>query len=248
MPKFFVKKEQIKDNEIQIEGTDVNHIKNVLRLQKDQVIEITCPEIETTYLCKIKEHQKDIVICSKIEELKKETEANIYIHIFQGLPKSDKMEWIIEKGTEIGVSEFTPIEMKRCVVKLDEKAKIKKQQRWQKIAEVAAKQCGRNTIPIVNDIANLKNSYEILKKYDIVLVAYEKEQVHTLKQIITEQKNKKKITKIAVIIGPEGGIEQQEWESFVQNGAMSVTLGKRILRTETAPLIVAGNLIYEFEK
>ena len=247
MPKFFIKEEQIKKNEIRIVGTDVNHIKKVLRLPINEKIEITCPQIETTYLCEIREYQIDSVICTILKQLQKQTEPNIYIHIFQGLPKSDKMEWIIEKGTEIGVSEFTPVEMKRSVVKLDEKAKIKKWQRWKKVSEVAAKQSGRNCIPIVNEIKNLKNSYEILRKYDIVLIAYEKEEKNTLKQILTKEKNKGN-HRIAVLIGPEGGLEQEEWEELMQNGGISVTLGKRILRTETAPLMIASNLIYEFEK
>lgn len=247
MPKFFIKKEQIKENEINIIGSDVNHIKNVLRLTLKEKIEISCPEIGDTYLSEIKEYDKDIVICNIIEKLEKQTEPNVYIHIFQGLPKSDKMEWIIEKGTEIGISEFTPIEMKRCVVKLDEKSKLKKCDRWAKIAEVAAKQAGRECIPKVNEIINIKKIYEKLKKYDIVLVAYEKEEKNKLKNILKEYKNKID-NKIAVIIGPEGGIDQDEWEELTQNNAISVTLGKRILRTETAPLMIASNLIYEFEE
>lgn len=246
MPKFFVKEEQIKENQIHIIGMDINHMKNVLRLSIGEQVEITCPELEKNYVCEIQEYSKDIVICNILEQLEKQTEPGIYIHIFQGLPKADKMEWIIEKGTEIGVSEFTPIEMKRCVVKLDDKAKIKKQQRWQKIAEVAAKQSGRNRIPIVHSVENLKNSYEIFKKYDIVLMAYEKEEKQTLKQVLSQQEKKENM-KIAVVIGPEGGIDSEEWSVLTNNGAISISLGKRILRTETAPLVMASNLIYEFE-
>jgi len=226
MPKFFVKKEQVFNDEIKIVGTDVNHIRNVLRLTLKEQIEISCPEMEETYLCEIREYNKDLILCDIMEKLEKQTEPNVYIHIFQGLPKSDKMEWIIEKGTEIGISEFTPVEMRRCVVKLDEKNRSKKSQRWQKIAEVAAKQSGRNYIPQVNEIINIKNIYENLKKYDIVLIAYEKEEKNKLKTILKEYKNKTNI-KIAVIIGPEGGIDDQEWENLTRKGSSKYNIRKK---------------------
>ena len=247
MPKFFVKSEQIDNNEIKIIGTDVNHIKNVLRLNLKEKIEITCQDCKETYLCEINIFDKNSVNCNIIEKLEKLAEPNVYIHIFQGLPKIDKMEWIIEKGTEIGISEFTPIEMKRCVVKLDEKNKIKKQDRWSKIAEVAAKQSGRECIPQINKPVNIKNIYENFEKYDIVLVAYEKEEKRNLKNVLMEYKNCSNL-KIAVIIGPEGGIDTEELKMLVQNGATSISLGKRILRTETAPLMISSNIIYEFEE
>ena len=167
----------------------------------------------------------------------------------QGLPKADKMELIIQKSVELGVFDITPIEMKRCVVKLNEKDKTKKIQRWQKISEVASKQCGRNIIPSINSIINIKNVCNLLNEYDIVLIAYENEKETTLKQVLNEIKqcyNEKEI-KIAIIIGPEGGIASEEVEILKESGAKSITLGKRILRTETVALSVLSVIMYELE-
>lgn len=245
MYKFFVKKEQIQQNEIVILGQDVNHIKNVLRCKIGDKIEITCIETEQTFLCKIKELKEHCIPCIKQEEIKEMKEAGIDIHIVQALPKSDKMELIIQKGTELGVKEFTPLTLKRCVVNLDQK-EAKKIARWQKIAEVAAKQCGRDQIPKINSVHSIKNIYELLEKYDIVLLAYEEEKQYFLKEVIEELKQKtEKIHKIAMIIGPEGGIEPQEVEELKQKGAKVISLGKRILRTETVAFVISSILMYE---
>ncbi len=151
MPKFFVESDSIKQNNINIGGKDVNHIKNVLRKKIDDEI-IICDALKSKdYLCKISEFDEDKIICRIEEELETEVEANINVTIFQGLPKSDKMELVIQKSVELGVVEITPVEMKRCVVKLNEKEKSKKIERWQKISEVAAKHCGRSIIPQKNN-------------------------------------------------------------------------------------------------
>lgn len=246
MYKFFVNQEQIKENTIRIIGEDVNHIKNVLRLEVGESICVCSKETSKSFNCKITSLEKDEVRCEKLEEILETTEPNTYIHIFQGLPKSDKLEWIIEKCTEIGVKEITPVVMKRTIVKLDEKDKDKKLSRWQKVAEVAAKQSKRDCILNVNPIINFQNIFEKLKDYDILLVAYEKEKENTLKSLITKLKNKENL-KIAVLIGPEGGIDENEINLCKENNFMPVTLGKRILRTETAPLVIASNILYELE-
>ena len=145
MQKFFVNNNQISSNKIVINGTDVNHIKNVLRYRVGKKIEITVKENSQSYLCEITKINEEIE-CNILEKENREKEADIYIHILQGLPKADKMELIIQKCTELGVKEFTPIAMQRCVVKLNSKEEAKKIERWQKIAEVAAKQCGREVI------------------------------------------------------------------------------------------------------
>ena len=158
------------------------------------------------------------------------------------------MELVIQKSVELGTFDITPVEMRRCVVKLKEKDKEKKLQRWQKISEVAAKQCGRNIIPKINKIENLKTICQNFKEYDIVLVAYEKEKSTTLKQELkTICKKDKKDVKIAIVIGPEGGIEKEEIEILQENGAKIITLGKRILRTETVALNMLSVIMYELE-
>lgn len=246
MPKFFVNQNQIDNNKIKIIGEDVNHIRNVLRLKVGQDICICEKETTQNYNCTIEQIEKDFIECKIIKEILDTTEPNTYIHIFQGLPKSDKLEMIIEKCTEIGVKEITPTIMTRTVVKLDEKDKSKKIIRWRKIAEVASKQSGRDAILKINDIINFKNIFEKLKEYDIVLVAYEKEKNTTLKSVITKTD---KYKKIAVLIGPEGGIDDLEINQLKEcKNTEIITLGKRILRTETAPLVISSNILYELEE
>lgn len=219
MPKFFVKNNQVinEEKEVIILGDDVNHIKNVLRLKQGDKI-IVCNTFNSkNYSSTIMQLEKDSIVCEIEEELESIAEPKVHLHILQGLPKAEKMELIIEKSVELGVKEITPVSMSRCVVKLDDKAKVKKVARWQKISEIAAKQSGRDIIPKINNVIVLENIYEILKNYDIVLVAYENEKDNSLKKELKKLKesiDNKKDLKIAVIIGPEGGIEEQEVESL----------------------------------
>lgn len=246
MYKFFVNNEQINGKEINIIGNDVNHIKNVLRLSLGENICICNKESSKSFECKITSIDNNQVRSEIVEEIFETTEPNTYIHLFQGMPKADKLEWIIEKSTEIGVKEITPVVMKRTIVKLDDKDKVKKVERWQKIAEVAAKQSKRDCILKVNNVINLKNIFEKTEDYDIVLVAYENEANNTLKSVLNTLENRKNI-KIAVLIGPEGGIDESEIEICKINNVVPVSLGKRILRTETAPLVISSNILYELE-
>lgn len=245
MYKFFVKNEKIEDK-IEIIGDDVNHIKNVLRLKKGDSILIGNKITSKTYNCEIEDVMEEKIICNNINEIENTTEALTYIHIFQGLPKADKFEFIIEKCTEIGVKEITPVIMKRTVVKLGDKDKLKKMLRWQKIAEVSAKQSKRDCILKINDIIDFKNIFKKVEKYDIVLVAYENEKTTTLKKVLNKLKSNKPL-KIAVIIGPEGGIDDDEIELCNINNVNCISLGNRILRTETASIVVASNILYELE-
>ena len=247
MPKFFVNSEQINNNEIKIIGNDVNHIKNVLRLSINDKIKICDKDEHVNYNCRISNIDNEYVITQIIDEEKSNVETKTQIHVFQGLPKGDKLEFIIEKLTEIGVKELTAVAMKRSVVKLQEKDKQKKMVRWNKIAEVAAKQSGRDEILKINDLINYKNIFNYLKDYDIVLLAYEKEEKLTLKKVLSKL-DKTKENKVAVLIGPEGGFDDIEIEQAKQNSLVNiVTLGKRILRTETAPLVISSNILYELE-
>lgn len=248
MYKFFIRENQIEENRVQIIGEDVNHIKNVLRLKNDDNIQVCNLDTKKTYITKIIEIQSNSIITEILEECTYTTESDISLHIFQGIPKQEKMEQIIQKATEIGVSDITPIKMERCVVKLDEKTASKKIERWQKIAEVAAKQSKRDKIPTIHSFINFKNLYEILKRYDIVIVAYEEEKQVNIKQVLkgSKQNNSKEI---AIIIGPEGGITKEEIEFLnTISNVKIVTLGKRILRTETAPLVLASIIMYEFDE
>ena len=248
MPKFFVTNEAIKENKIEIKNKDVNHIKNVLRKKQGENLIICNNDNSKNYLCEIAKIEEEKIQLKILEELQSNSESNINVSIFQGLPKADKMELIIQKSVELGVYDITPVEMKRCVVKLNEKDKIKKLQRWQKISEVAAKQCERNIIPKINDIVSIKNICKLCCEYDIVIVAYEYEKENKFKYELEKLKNMKKNNiKIAVLIGPEGGIDKEEIELLKENNAKIVTLGNRILRTETVALNVLSNIMYEFE-
>lgn len=249
MPKFFVTNQNIQNNEIRIIGEDVNHIKNVLRKRVGDKITICNRETSNDYLCEIAKLEEALVTCKIKKELESNSESNIKMSIFQGLPKADKMELIIQKSVELGVQDITPIEMKRCVVKLNDKDKRKKLERWQKIAEVAAKQSGRNRIPEIKEVETIKNICQICQKYDIVLVAYENEKENKLRYELEKLKaNKNQNLKIAILIGPEGGIDSSEIEMLRENGARIVTLGNRILRTETVALNLLSIIMYEFER
>lgn len=243
MPKFFVKDNQINEDIINITGTDVNHIANVLRLKIDDEIQVCNEEKGFNYNTRIIEINKEVVKCNIIEVRESKSEANVHINILQGLPKAEKMELIIQKCTELGVKEITPVEMERCIVKLDGKSEGKKIERWQKIAEVAAKQSGRDKIPKINNVINIKNVCNFLTNYDIVLVPYENEKNITLKEVL--EKLPKRDLKIAIIIGPEGGFEEKEIQMLEQNNYKIVTLGNRILRTETVAIAMTSVILYE---
>ncbi len=244
MRKFFVKSNQINDKIINIIGDDVNHIKNVLRLEKDTLIKICDFDNKINYICKIDTISKEKIECSINQVAKNEAEGKVNLEIYQGLPKSDKMELIIQKGTELGTSKFIPTKFERCVVKLEGKDEQKKIERWQKISEASAKQSGRDIVPIID---NIKNLSEIdVGLYDIVFLAYEEEKENSIKD---ELKNieKKESYNIAVIIGPEGGITEKEVSLLREKGAKVVTLGNRILRTETVALYLSSVIMYELE-
>ena len=247
MPKFFIKNNQVKGEYIDITGDDVNHIKNVLRLKIDDCIQVCNSDTGHNYKAQIVSVEKSNIKCYIIEKLNSTVESNVYIHILQGLPKADKMELIIQKCTELGVQEITPVNMERSIVKLNPKDETKKIQRWQKIAEVAAKQSGRDKITQINNIVKFKDIFNVLKDYDAFLVAYEKEKENTLKKELIKLKEVSS-PKVAVLIGPEGGIDDEEIKILKTNNTKIITLGKRILRTETAPLAISSIIQYELEK
>lgn len=245
MPRFFVKTEQIREKEIIIVEEDVKHIKNVLRKQIGDILEICNQQTGTTYKCEIIDLQDDKILTNIIDENYNE-KNKIHVDIYQGLPKSDKMELIIQKSIELGVNSIIPVEMKRCIVKLDSKSENKKIERWQKIAESAAKQSGRNLVPEIRNIIKIEEIAKLTNIYDSIIVCYENEKENYIKNELIKLKNKEE-AKIAVVIGPEGGLEEKEVEYLKQNGASVVTLGKRILRTETVALNLLSIIMYELE-
>lgn len=245
MPRFFVKDNQIKQDKIYIIGEDVKHIKNVLRKQVGDNLEICNQETGNTYICEItniKETEIENLIIEKIAG----TESKVKVDIYQGLPKADKMELIIQKSVELGANAIIPVEMKRCVVKLDAKSENKKIERWQKIAESAAKQSGRDNIPEIRQIIKIKDIAKLKDEYDSIIICYEKETDNYLKNELLKLKDKQEV-KIAIVIGPEGGLEEKDVEYLKQNGANVVTLGNRILRTETVALNLLSIIMYELE-
>ena len=248
MPKFFVTSNEIENDKIKIKGKDVNHIKNVLRAKIEDELDICNTDEMKDYKCEIEELTSDCVTCKIISEKQNNSESNVEITIFQGLPKADKMELIIQKSVELGVNKIIPVDMKRCVVRLKDKDQIKKVERWQKISEVASKQCGRGIIPEIGQVIKIKEIVDRIGEYDIILVAYEKEENNYLKfEIGKLKKLEKDKKKIAIVIGPEGGLEEEEVKQLQENGAKVITLGKRILRTETVALNMISILMYELE-
>lgn len=226
----------------------MNHIARVLRKKTGDELLICDREKNMTYQTIIQKIEKDKVVCFIQEKNDDEKETEFDITLFQGIPKFDKMEWIIQKNTEIGVKRIVPVEMIRSVAKIKDSKKI---ERWNTIAEIAAKQSMRNLIPLITDPMDVKKMCEMFKDFDIVFLAYEGEKQHSLKSVIQQWKKEKTEqtkTSIGMIIGPEGGIDPQEIEEISQNSNVKIiTLGKRILRTETAGLVLASNIIYELE-
>lgn len=247
MQKFFVEENQIENDKINIIGEDVKHISSVLRMQKGEQILIGSKETLETYLTEIEQIEKEKVVAKIIEKHDTQTESNVEIDLYQGLPKADKMELIIQKTTEIGISKVIPVDMVRCIVKLDEKDAKKKIERWQKVAEGAAKQSKRSKIPEIKNKIKIKDLENIISQYDAFIVAYEEENEITLKQELKKLREQEKY-KIGILVGPEGGITKEEIEKLTSYNAKVVTLGKRILRTETAPIVLTSNIIYELEK
>lgn len=246
MYKFFVSDNQIKNEEAKIIGEDVKHIRDVLRLNVGENIVICNKDLGISYIVNIEELSKEEVICHITGENKTSTEPNVNVDIYQGLPKSDKMEYIIQKTTEIGVKNIYPVALERCIAKLDKKDENKKILRWQKIAEAAAKQSKRDFIPQIHNVINLENICKNVPKYDIILLAYENEEGNTIKTELQKIKKRDNVN-IGVVIGPEGGFTEKEVNTLIASGAKCITLGKRILRTETAPIVLLSDIIYEFE-
>ena len=242
MFQYFVEPDQIREDKIVITGSDVNHIKNVLRMRTGEQLRISDNEGRDFY-CEI-DHMEERQIILHITSQAEDTEPSIKIVLFQGLPKGDKMELVIQKAVELGVSEIIPVSMKNCVVKLDEKKAKAKQARWQAIAESAAKQSKRSIIPRIGHVMKFPEAAEYARKLDVRLLPYENQRgmAHTREVMGGISKG----STVGIFIGPEGGYDYQEI-ALVQNEMEMISLGNRILRTETAGLCALSMLIYALE-
>lgn len=245
MYRFYIEQNQIHDEYITIEGSDVNHIKNVLRMKVGEAM-ILCDGQGTDYHCTIDTLSNDFIQAKVVEVENTQTELPAKIYLFQGLPKKDKMELIIQKAVELGVYQIVPVMMKRSVVKLDDKKKEqKKLERWQSIATSAAKQSGRGIIPEVVPVMSYKDAISMAKEMEYKVLPFEHaEGMEETKKIIKEVHGKKSV---AVFIGPEGGFEDDEVAYAMESEIKPITLGKRILRTETAGLTILSVLMFELE-
>lgn len=245
MYQFFVEPGQIQGRRIIITGSDVNHIRNVLRLKPGEEIAVSNGTDGREYRCGIESFTEDEVICSLRFVKEDGVELPSRIFLFQGLPKADKMELIVQKAVELGAYEVIPVAARRCVVRLDEKKAASRISRWQGIAEAAAKQSRRGTIPQVHPVMNMREAVAYARTMEVKLIPYElAENMGHTKEVLGAVKPG---TDIAVFIGPEGGFEQEEIELAMAAGIEPVTLGRRILRTETAGLTVLSWLMYHLE-
>ena len=240
---FFVSEEQINGENAYIEGSDVNHIVNVLRMKPGEELLISVKG-DWDYLCKIVDIETDRVNLKVLESME-QRELPVNITLLQGIPKSDKLEMIIQKAVELGVSEIIPVKTKRVVVKIDEKKADTKVNRWNAIAESAAKQSKRSIIPKVHEPMSIDNALEIVKDFGVKLIPYENADGIDKTRKILDSMDKTK--NIAVFIGPEGGFEESEVEIIKNSGFEVITLGKRILRTETAGLALLSNIMIRLE-
>lgn len=245
MYQFFVEPSQIQGKRIVITGSDVNHIRNVLRMKIGEEIAVSNGTDGKEYRCGIEEFAEDEVICSLRFVKEDGLELPARVTLFQGLPKADKMEFIVQKMVELGVYRIVPVATKRAVVKLDEKKAKAKVTRWQAIAEAAAKQSKRRIVPEVGAVCSVKEALLQAASMDVKLIPYElSEGMAKTRELIEKTLPGQEI---AVFIGPEGGFEEEEVAMAMEAGFVPVTLGKRILRTETAGLTVMAWLMYRLE-
>lgn len=246
MHRFYVKPDQKEDHTITITGSDVNHIRNVLRMKQGDDI-VICNGQGEDYYCIINEVSEKEIVAEIRTVTDTGTELKAQITLFQGLPKLDKMELIIQKAVELGVYEIVPVITKRVVVKLeDSKKEQRKLERWQAIAKEAAKQSGRGIIPVIRPVRSFQDAVKAAADLDAAIIPYENaEGMHYTRDIITKLRD---CGSIGVFIGPEGGFEESEIALARSINICPVTLGKRILRTETAGLAVLSMLVLHLDE
>ena len=245
MYRFFVKPEQIEENRIHITGGDVSHIAQVLRMKAGEEICISDGK-KMEYNCRIAEIGREEILAEIFYGQESGLELPCRITLFQGLPKNDKMELIVQKAVELGACEIVPMATRRAVVKLEGKKEEAKRKRWQTIAESAAKQAKRMIIPRVSPVMNFSQAAEYAASMDVRLIPYEMaENMAATRKILSSVKPGQSV---GIFIGPEGGFEKEEIELALAKGIVPITLGKRILRTETAGFTLLSVLMYLLEE
>lgn len=247
MYQFFVEPGQINmvDKSVVILGGDVNHIRNVLRMKIGEELNVSNGRDGREYRCAIAAFEEDRVRCELrfIKEDNVELPSRVYL--FQALPKADKMEFIIQKAVELGVYQVIPVEARRCIVKLDERKAASKLARWQGIAEAAAKQSKRAAVPEIKQVLSFERAVECASRMPVRLIPYElAEGMGRTRELFEALRPGEDI---AVFIGPEGGFEPAEVKLAVEKGIEPITLGRRILRTETAGMTVLSWIVYQLE-
>ena len=243
---IFVDPAQMKGDLLYVTGKDVNHIKNVMRLKQGDEISVRTGQDDREYRYGIEEFTDSEVVCRLRFVKEADVELPVKVYIFQGLPKADKMELIIQKAVELGAAEIIPVQMRRCVVKLDGAKKGKKTQRWQAIAESAAKQSRRAVVPLVREPMTMEEAVRFAEQNtDVRLLPYELQEADGSTRDVMD--GIREGSAVSIFIGPEGGFDPAEAELAREAGVVPISLGKRILRTETAALVALSFLIYHFE-
>ena len=244
MQQFFAEPSWIRDGRIYLTGPDVNHIRNVLRMKPGEDVRVSDGN-GAVYLCCISAYEEKTAVLDILRELDPDTELPSKIVLFQGLPKGDKMDLIVQKAVELGAYSVIPFAAKRSIVKLDDKKAQKRQQRWQAIAKGAAEQSGRSLIPKIGRVRSFTEALEAASALDVVLIPYELEE--GMKRSAQLIGNIMPGQSVGIFIGPEGGFEEDEVNRAKESGAEPITLGKRILRTETAGMAALSILMYHLE-
>lgn len=243
---FYTEKENIVGGQAYITGSDVNHIRNVLRMEAGEEI-VICDGEGTFHNCVIKEISKEQVETQVLESQEAETELDVKITLFQGLPKKDKMELIIQKAVELGVNEIVPVSTRFCVAKIEDAKKEKKKlERWQEIAKAAAKQSGRGIIPQIKPVMVYKEALKAASEMNRAVIPYER--AEGMKAAMEEVAKMANCQSVGIFIGPEGGFAEEEIQEALKAGVTPISLGRRILRTETAGLCILSVLMFEIEK
>lgn len=247
MQRYFVSDQSLQDDVVFISGDDARHIAKVMRMKEGAEI-VCCFQDGRSALCALVETSSEMVKADIVKWLDESNELPVKVTIASGLPKGDKLEYIVQKGTELGASEFIPFVAGRSIVKWDEKKGKKKVERLEKIAKEAAEQSYRNVLPSISSPISFKQLIEKSKEYDVCIVAYEeegKESRHTgLKESFSSLEPS---GKLLAVFGPEGGLSEEEVEKLTEAGFIRCSLGPRILRTETAPLYLLSTVSYQFE-
>lgn len=244
MSRFLVHPENISEDLVCLKEKEIHHIKNVLRFKEGDVV-VVFDGVGNEYRCQIDSLNKKEGQLSILEKLESKQTQSAFVTLAHSVTKGERFDWVVEKGTELGMQKILPFICERVNVKLNAENKLKKHQRWERISQAASKQCGRVHLPEVSSVMTLDQLVESFSDYDLVLLAYELENGTDLKSTLRSAIEKNKKIKILAIVGPEGGFTENEVHQMVQAGAQSVSLGENILRTETAAIAMVAMIQYE---